>query len=500
LKHKKILLTLIPALIPAAVFADGASPILNFFHKDTWPMASIVTLVIILIESGLLKWRVKGIHFKRALWISILINIASSTTGSLLLLSVSRDSFFVEDDISFVPYLFFITLLTEIPLLLMLLKKEANAIKHPILLGIGINIASYAAIFIIEIGLLAGTMSYASHLDEKEQKEWNHPELLQKAEGIIFTSSWGSSNNEFRAFNPRNATWITITNSPSLSYLPYTWDVQGDLIAFIKTSDGNEPHIIVNRLPKLEQLLDLPLKSLSIPEAKARSGIAGIAISPDQNKIALLVTIGRTLAPKDKYSHYDLGYSCRLIVVDAASGRILAKAPRKASNRGLCWLADSTHILFTSFDDKTLYELTDKDIQGDISCGSDYVKDAQFQQGIYKFDILSGTNSLYFTPGFMPAAATHTNIIMVQNGKETLLLDTDSAGIIKKLSGNSELSTISPDGKLILKLSLMYNFFHFHGNLTISELQNPTIRHIIARERLFGIDWTDTEPEHLPNR
>jgi hypothetical protein len=100
----------------------------------------------------------------------------------------------------------------------------------------------------------------------------------------------------------------------------------------------------------------------------------------------------------------------------------------------------------------------------------------------------------------MPAAATQTNIIMVQNGKETLLLDADSAGIIKKLSGISELSTISPDGKLILKLSLMYNFFHFHGNLTISELQNPTIRHIIAQELLFGIDWTDIKPEHLPNR
>ena len=53
-------------LVPAAACADGVSPMLNLFHKDTWLAASIVTLVIILIEAGLLRWRIKGIRVTAA--------------------------------------------------------------------------------------------------------------------------------------------------------------------------------------------------------------------------------------------------------------------------------------------------------------------------------------------------------------------------------------------------------------------------------------------------
>ena len=61
-------------LVPTAALADGVSPILNFFHKDTWLPAAIVTLVIILVEGGLLRWRIKQIPFWGALWRSALLN------------------------------------------------------------------------------------------------------------------------------------------------------------------------------------------------------------------------------------------------------------------------------------------------------------------------------------------------------------------------------------------------------------------------------------------
>ena len=112
-------------LTPTVAFADGVSPILNFFHKDTWLPASVVTLVIILVESGLLRWRIKSLRFASILWRCLILNVASSATGSVLLLGFSRDSFFMWDTMSLVLPLFLITLVTEIPLLHVLFKTTS---------------------------------------------------------------------------------------------------------------------------------------------------------------------------------------------------------------------------------------------------------------------------------------------------------------------------------------------------------------------------------------
>lgn len=175
-------------LAPAIVFADGVSPVLNFFHKDTWIPASIVTLVIILLESALLRWRIKGMPFTGVLWRSFLFNAASSLTGSVLLIVFSKDSFVMWDSMSFVFPLFLITLFTEIPLLHVLFKGVPLSWKRAVILGSGINVASYAAVFIIEIGLLVGWLSYARHLDQKELVKWNNPDLLKQASGLIYAT------------------------------------------------------------------------------------------------------------------------------------------------------------------------------------------------------------------------------------------------------------------------------------------------------------------------
>ncbi len=50
---------LLPLLLLFALtsaYANGVSPILNFFHKDIWLPASVVTFVIILFESGILRF------------------------------------------------------------------------------------------------------------------------------------------------------------------------------------------------------------------------------------------------------------------------------------------------------------------------------------------------------------------------------------------------------------------------------------------------------------
>jgi hypothetical protein len=185
-------------LAPTVALADGVSPVLNFFHKETWLPASVVTLVIILLESGLLRWRIKSLRFAGTLWRSAVLNVASSVTGSVLLVMFSRDSFFMWDTMSLVAPLFLITLMTEIPLLRVLFKTVHLSWKRAVFLGCGINISSYAAVFIIETGVLFGWLFYAGHLDKKELEQWNNPDLSGQASGLIYaTESAGSRKRPF---------------------------------------------------------------------------------------------------------------------------------------------------------------------------------------------------------------------------------------------------------------------------------------------------------------
>ncbi len=224
-------------LTPTAAFADGVSPILNFFHKDTWLPASIVTLVIILLESGLLRWRIKSLRFTSILWRCCLLNVASSATGSVLLLAFSRDSFFMWDTMSLVLPLFLITLATEIPLLHVLFKAAPISWKRAASLGCGINIASYVAVFIVEIGLLFGWLSYAGHLDKKELEQWNNPALLEQASGQIYVTESTGAQHGLRVCIPPSSQWTTLTNCPSID--PNKWDVAGSTCAFVQWKTGD---------------------------------------------------------------------------------------------------------------------------------------------------------------------------------------------------------------------------------------------------------------------
>ena len=145
--------------LPLDALADGVSPILNIFHKDTIVPATIVTAVIILVEAILLRWRIKDVPFRGALWRSAAINIASSATGSVLLLAFGRDSFFMWDTMSMVLPLFLITLATEIPLLRLLYRSIQMSWLRAVRLGLLLNVLSYIAVFALEIGMLVGWLA-----------------------------------------------------------------------------------------------------------------------------------------------------------------------------------------------------------------------------------------------------------------------------------------------------------------------------------------------------
>lgn len=353
-------------LAPSVAFADGVSPILNFFHKDTWLPASIVTLVIILVEGGLLRWRIKQITFGGALWRSAVINISSSAVGSILLLGFGRDSYFMWDTMALVAPLFLITVATEIPLLYFLFRQPPMTWGRACALGFGINLASYAVVFVLEIGLFLGVIFYAGYLDRKELTEWQNPTLLNQVTGTIYANINEKRTSSLRVYDPQEQSWIALTNCPPID--PYKWDVKGQVCALVRDNAGDEKSrsLVVCRLPDFSVSKEIGLDQFMdhrFDSPDNWQGIADVALSPNAKYLAILFACADAVAPKDESSYYNLGKKCRLIVIDVDSGKEIARASRWASDSGLCWLPEDRVVLFSSLDNEKIYETTESDVK-----------------------------------------------------------------------------------------------------------------------------------------
>ena len=196
------LLVLAFGLAATTARADGVSPILNLFHSETWLPATVVTLAIVLIESLLLRGWLRPIAYRRALAGSVLINVVSSGAGSLLLLLFGRHSYFMWDTLALVPPLFGITLATEIPLIRYFPKPKPISWKRAAWVGIGLNVVSYAAVFALEIGLLAAFLFQADARDKRDRAAWNQPALLARFTGTLCATTW-DSGPRLRFFDPQ---------------------------------------------------------------------------------------------------------------------------------------------------------------------------------------------------------------------------------------------------------------------------------------------------------
>lgn len=483
-------------LTPTAAFADGVSPILNFFHKDTWLPASIVTLMIILLESGLLRWRIKSLRYIRTLWRCCILNVASSATGSILLLAFSRDSFFMWDTISLVIPLFMITLATEIPLLHILFKTVPLPWKRAAILGCGINIASYVAVFIVEVGLLFGWLSYAGNLDKKELDQWNNPALLAQSSGQIYATESAGSQHGLRVCIPPSSQWTTLTNCPSLD--PNKWDVEGSTCAFVQrgTSDWKDQNLIVSQLPGFQTILKLPPSIFSEARFDNWQGFTDVAVSPDEKSVAILFRETDAVAPKDRSSYFDLGSKCKLVVIDIASGLETARADRWASDYGLCWLSDSRRLLFPSFDDESLYLTTRAEVTGSTSYGIGHARDERFRRGLYVLDIETGT-ATRFADGYSPSRAAGGETILAQDQNGFLLFD--SSGNVQERIEVARVgyrgAVVSPFGEMILADIQRQVPFYAGGRLVLFHKSTPAVRHVLDDGFSYRVDWTFGDKE-----
>lgn len=481
-------------LFPCFASANGVSPVLNLFHRDSWLPATVVTIVIILAESLILRWRIKTVRFHASLWRSVLFNAASSTAGSVILVGLGRDSFFMSDSLSLVIPLFIITLIVEIPLLHWLYRDTLLDWQRASVLGFGINATSYAAVFICEILFLIGWLGYADRLDERERTEWRNPYLLTNSSGFIYATESKAGDHGLRRFDFSDARWVSLTNCPSLD--PNKWDIQGRICAFSRWSPGSGSdgaNLVIASLPDFMMIREISLHDLREAPADANQGWQGlseVAVSPDGTKVAVLFRVGEAVAYRNQSSYYMLGSKCKLAVFDVESGREIGRAKRWISE-GLCWFPDSQALLFSSFLDESLYETPKEQVRGSVGYGIGHANDDKFERRLFSL-LLEGGSVQQFAKGDSPQLAANSRRFMVLDKGTIRVLDMEGNELnsirISRLGFGSVVP--SPDANLFLAQLRRNSPFHGGGRLTIFDFANSLRRHILSEELIYKYCWT----------
>ena len=401
------------------------------------------------------------------------------------------------DGMALVIPLFLITLITEVPLLRVLYRKVPLSWERACTLGLGINVASYAAVFVVEIGFFLGFISFAGHFDEKERSQWVHPELLSQSAGQIYaTETVGGGSHRLRVLDTRTKSWQSLTNCPSLD--PNKWDVEGRTCAFVRWSiqHSEGETVVVASLPDFSVTREISLSALVDPQYDRSTnwqGIADLSLSPDAKKLALLFHVTDAVAYRDNSSYFDLGGKCALAVFDIGTGQQIIRASRWASDRGLCWFPDSSAVLFTSFKDEGVYKTAKAEVRGGTSYGIGYAKSDRFKRGLFSFNITTG-EVRWFAEGQEPAVSVGSRQFMVRDDDKVCIVD--AKGASRVCNGISRIgysqAVLSPCGRLMLAQISRHQPFYAGGRLTVVDLAQPSLRHIVANDLIYRFKWTTT--------
>lgn len=489
-------LTLLFALVPLAALANGVTPILNLFHRETWLPAAVVTVAIILTEAVLLRWRLRPLGFRAVLWRAGVINLASSAAASLILVAIMDGPFFLMASLTLLLPLFVITLAVEIPLLRRLFRPISLTWGRATALGLWINLASYAIVLVLEIGLFVGGMSYAQHLDKRNVQQWQNPQLLGRANGVIYSTQSDKGKHGLRVFDPKAGFWSDLTNCPPLD--PNKWDIREQVCVFVPSSSGDwrQQLLVIAQMPDFVVTREIGISAFTdvhTNAAYAWQGIADVAVSPDARLLAILFRFSDAVTYRNQSSYFDLGGKCRLMVLDIATGEVVAKASRWASDRGLCWLQDSQTVLFPSFDEERLYEVTKAEVKGSTSYGIGYATDRRFARSVYAFH-LDTKEITRFADGHSPSLAGRSGQILVTDDQALKLLDSSGQEIrrieIRRIMPGKVV--VSPDGTMVLAQLQRHSPFHWGSLLALIDLNSPSTRHLLDEWSAYRIVWADT--------
>ena len=255
--HKKSIFQSVFLVVAYIIFfphesqADAINPIFNLFTPETVVPASILTVLIILVEA-LLLWRwIKPISFRFSLWRATIINIISSAAGSIVAGLFLKEQMIWGMMGLYIP-MFFLTLATETPALKFLYRQEGFNWARSIKVSFGINFISYLFVFIAQFGLIFAYLGYAGFADKQTIKKWNDVSLLEGETGFIYTVKYEPTEKftkyVFNRYDVENKRWEIVDPGFERGIYPTVWDIKGNIIAcIIETGDWkNRPITVLN--------------------------------------------------------------------------------------------------------------------------------------------------------------------------------------------------------------------------------------------------------------
>ena len=456
--------------VPSLCYADGVSPLINFFSEETYKSATIVLLCIILFESFILWRSIKTASYVKHLLFSTIINVISSAAGSLLILASGRNKFYFWDTTPLVFPLFLITLIVEFPSI-KLLYKDAITWKRSIWINFKINMFSYLLVFVIQLSLLYGFLYFANCKDKQIAKKWTHSEILKQEKGFIYTISKGD-NYYLKRYNIKENKW---ENMKKRYIWPLTWSVSKNTLAAIVSTSifERDKHVTIFKLPEFSKVCIIP------------GQYDDIKVDPSGKYVALLKHFSSVVSQKDSESYYIFGEKTKLNIYSADSCKKNLTYDEFILDDGIDWSPESNKILFVSFRDKSLFIPEVSNMKG----GTSYGRPDLHPKYVYVYDLKTNSIAEIFE-GIQPRwSHDGERILFIKKGKVFIYsLATKSAEIL--IEAKADKYGWSPSDKNLIAMLPQYQPFGASELLTVINIQNPELKFIIEPKGLYDFEWT----------
>lgn len=464
--------------------ANGVVPLLTAFTRpETAPLTLGLTAGIILFEAWLLRRLFREGTYVRWLRVSAIINVASSLAGSVYLWMFKDSWQLMSLGFGTVFQLFLLTVVVEGALLCLLVDQGKSDVATTILRGAGLNFASYAGLFVLQIGFVFALIGWGSHTDKQRLAQWQDKSVLEGASGYIYAIGRGANHGGkgLKRFDVAKQQWEPLAKlAPDLNV--FIWDVAGEVFASIPTYQYQRrvDEVRLHRLPRFD-LIRIVSTSAS-----------DIRISPDGRSVAVLTDDGAVVAQRDAGSYYESGSKGTLKVFSVETGELVATGKRLGLNRGLAWSADGREVFFVSLLEESSFSPAREQMKGGTSHHLDAFT-GPLAQGIYALNLTKG-EIRFVTKGNHPELVPATGELWFQTDKGLHVRDKSGSERAFNLSDLSHRPpAFCPEGGSSVMQVEGNTPFQGKRFLTVFRVDAPKKRLIIDAESIYSFRWAAAE-------
>lgn len=474
-------------LFPYVCSANGWISGVTAFRRT--PDFFVIFTAIVVVE-WIVLWRALPLLGAfGAVWRVLAINVASSLAGDLLF-RVGRTPESGTVWIQAIPF-FFLTIAIELPLLRFFLRNRVRGWLQLSVIVLLANVASYALLIAIDRPVREAWLHRIFTADQQVIRQWTNTYMLREATGRIYAteSRSGGPPHQLRYFDLKDQRWYSVSNSPAVD--PNIWDIEGDVLAFQTYGESTSRQIVwVTTLPTCS-----PIRELTLPPNNYNSAGGGeLAISPDQNKLAVLVPLHEIHAPLSGSSYRVPGRSCLLVVYDLASGDY--SVCRRRALRAICWESNSKKVFFHS--------LTDEKVMSTEVLAKGWQKQFDFNNPerneflrppVFSYRLDTGDVALISNTAAELISAQANQLVLLSNQSLILLNTTNGSRTqrdLGKFVSQYQSPTLSPDGRFAVARFFLNPFTSHFGYPAIVNLENSLERFSIGQV-VYRVEWVDDD-------